>query len=161
MKRLLVTIFSIGLIVPAVAQVKQEVIASAGGHGVNGNLSISWTLGETIIPTYKSSDNMLILTHGFQQQLVVTTVEENLGNAVEVSIFPNPASEAIRIRFTEPLDTEVKFDLVDSRGEHVITGMIEVAITEETINLQDLSGGVYFLRVTRGNRANVYKIVKL
>ena len=76
-------------------QIKQDVISSAGGYNVSGDgtLSISWTLGETITPTFVSSDGSLILTHGFQQKIVVTTIDENLDNHVNVTIYPNPASE--------------------------------------------------------------------
>ena len=43
----------------------QQVVASSGGYYVTDNLSVSWTLGETVAETF-SSDN-LILTQGFQQ----------------------------------------------------------------------------------------------
>ncbi len=50
------------------------------------DISISWTLGETIIPTFTSPN--LILTHGFQQQVIVTAVEENFENQVKITVFP-------------------------------------------------------------------------
>lgn len=70
------------VVLSARAQVKQEVIASAGGFDTNGSISISWTLGETIIPTFTNGD--LVLTHGFQQLLIITTVEETLEKLVNV-----------------------------------------------------------------------------
>ncbi len=41
------------------------VIASTGGFGSNGNMSVSWTIGEPIIPTISNSVNFI--TQGFHQ----------------------------------------------------------------------------------------------
>jgi hypothetical protein len=141
------------------AQVKQEVIASAGGYNTNGNLSISWTLGETIIPTFQNGD--LILTHGFQQKLILTTIEENLDVLVDVKIFPNPASEIVNIQFESPLTGEVKVYILDNQGRQVIKDALESTMTEKQINLQDVPPGIYFIRLTKGKLVNVYKVVKL
>jgi hypothetical protein len=141
------------------AQVKQEVIASAGGYNVNGGLSISWTLGETIIPTFQNGN--LILTHGFQQQLIVTAIEENIDVLVNIRVYPNPASDIVNIQFEEPADGEVIITLMDSQGKLVKRDLIEKAMTEKQMNLQDLPGGIYYLRMIKGKLVNVYKVVKL
>jgi hypothetical protein len=43
----------------------QQVISSAGNYYQGDNLSMSWTLGETVIETFTGND--IILTQGFQQ----------------------------------------------------------------------------------------------
>jgi hypothetical protein len=147
----------------ATAQVKQEVIASAGGYNksADNSISISWTLGETIVPTFTSQDGSLILTHGFQQKLIITAVEENLEEPVKVTIYPNPASELINIQFESATDKEISLYLLDSQGRLVKTDKIETATMDKTINLQDLPAGIYYLRLTKGKLVNVYKVVKL
>jgi hypothetical protein len=161
MKHYIFVLFLVLLSLSVNAQVKQEVIASAGGYNVNSGLSISWTLGETIIPTFKSQDGKLSLSHGFQQQLLVTAVEENLDIVVNVKIFPNPASDVINIAFESPVEQEIVITLLDSQGKLVKSDLIEPAMTEKQINLQDVPGGVYYLRMTKGRLVNVYKVVKL
>lgn len=161
MKRYIFVLIAIFFVISVNGQVKQEVIASAGGYNVNGGLSISWTLGETIIPTFKSQDNSLILTHGFQQQLIVTAVEENLNELVKVKVFPNPASDIVNISFETPVDGEITILILDSQGKLVKTDLIEPSMSDKQINLQDLPGGVYYLRMTKGKLVNVYKVVKL
>jgi hypothetical protein len=157
---ILVTIF---FALSVSAQVKQEVIASAGGYneaGIGSNkISISWTLGETIIPTYSSGN--LILTHGFQQQLIVTAVEENIDVAVNVKVFPNPASEFVNIRFEAPVNVEIVVTVIDSQGKLVKKDIIESSMSEKQINLQDVPAGIYYLRLAKGNLVNIYKVVKL
>ncbi len=83
LKRSVFILLSVLFVLSVNAQVKQEVIASAGGYDVKGGLSISWTLGETIIPTFTNGN--LVLSHGFQQQLIVTAIEEHMDIAVNNS----------------------------------------------------------------------------
>jgi Secretion system C-terminal sorting domain len=161
MKRYIFILVTMLFALYANAQIKQEVIASAGGYNVNGGLSISWTLGETIIPTFKSQDGSLILTHGFQQQLIITTVEENLEVLVKIKIFPNPASDVVNIQFESPVDGEVVLTIYDSQGKLVKRDMIESTMVEKQINLQDIPAGIYYLKLTKGKLVNVYKVVKL
>lgn len=145
----------------ASSQVKQEVIASAGGYNVNGALSISWTLGETIIPTFTSQDGSLILTHGFQQKLIITAVEENIDLLVNIKVYPNPASEVVNIQFEEPIDGEIVVAILDSQGKLVKRETVEADMVEKQISLQGFPAGIYYLRLTKGKLVNVYKVVKL
>lgn len=161
MKRSILIFLSLLLAVSASSQYKQDVIASAGGFNTATGISISWTLGETIIPTFTSGDGTLILTHGFQQQLIVTTVEENLETMVTVTVFPNPASDNVNIRFDEAIDDEVKLIIVNSNGKPVKSVIIEATTIEKQINLQDIPAGIYYLRLIKGKLSNVYKVVKL
>ncbi|HVN58562.1 MAG TPA: T9SS type A sorting domain-containing protein [Bacteroidales bacterium] len=142
---------------------KQEVIATAGGYNVSSDnqLSISWTLGETIIPTFKSGDGTLILTHGFQQKLIITGIDENIDTPVKVKIFPNPASEQVKIQFDAATDKEVLLYLIDAQGKLVKTDRIDESSVEKTLNLEDLPAGLYYLRMIKGNLVNIYKVVKL
>ena len=159
MKRFICLLLTMLFVISAGAQAKQEVIASAGGYNVGGGLSISWTLGETIIPTFKSGD--LILTHGFQQQVIITTVEENIDVLVDIKVFPNPASDIITIQFESPVTGEIALTILDSQGRLVKKDMIEINMSEKKINLQDIAAGIYYLRLTKGKLVNVYKVVKL
>jgi hypothetical protein len=164
MKRYILLLFMTVLTVCVGAQqVKQDVIASAGGYNksADNSISISWTLGETIVPTFTSQDGTLILTHGFQQKLIVTAIEENLDNLVKVNVYPNPASEAINILFETATDKEISISLLDAQGKLVMTDKIEAAVLSKNMNLQSLPAGIYYLRLTKGKLVNVYKVVKL
>jgi len=164
MKRYFLIFITVSLILPVCAQtVEPTVIASAGGYDEATGVSISWTLGETIIPTFQDDPETptIILTHGFQQQLIVTTVEENLKILVNVTIYPNPASEILNIRFEEPLDGEVDLVLLSQDGRLVKNDIIEATTFEKQISMQDLPAGIYFLRLIKGKLSNVYKVVRL
>jgi hypothetical protein len=161
MKRYIFVLVTTIFVLSASAQVKQEVIASAGGYNTAAGISISWTLGETIIPTFKAADNSIILTHGFQQQLIITTVEENLDTPVKVTVYPNPASDILNITFETAVEGEITLVLINSQGRFVKTDVIEATTIQKQLNLQDIPAGIYYLRLTKGNISNVYKVVKL
>ncbi len=160
MKRLVVTLTSVFFVVSAGAQqIKQQVIASAGGFNVSGGMSLSWTLGETIIPTFRNGN--LVLTHGFQQQLVISTLVEDIEGSVAVTIYPNPSSDILNIRFESPQDGDILIFLIDTEGKLVRTDRIVAPETEKKIDMQSLAAGIYYLKMIKGKRVNVYKIVKL
>ncbi|MGD0341896.1 MAG: T9SS type A sorting domain-containing protein, partial [Bacteroidales bacterium] len=140
----------------------QQVIASAGGYYTNtpANLTLSWTLGETIIPSYPVN-NGLQLTTGFQSVLRSVIVEENIDNPVKVTVFPNPAGDYLNISFADPLDAEVNMMVIDTQGRLFKTQKIEAATSEIQLNFQDLPSGVYLVKLTKGKLTNVYKVVKL
>lgn len=161
MNRFIFTLFFMFYLLSLNAQSKHDVIASAGGYDVKGGLSLSWTLGETIIPTFMSKDGTLTLTSGFQQQVLITAVEENLDVLVNIKIFPNPASDVVNISFESPVEEEIVLTLFDSQGKLVKKDLIESSMIEKQINLQDIPAGIYYLRMTKGKLVNVYKVVKL
>lgn len=159
MKKFLLILATVVLSLTVTAQVKQEVIASAGGYATSSNITLSWTLGETIIPTFSSSN--IILTHGFQSVLKTVVVEENIEDEVTVTVYPNPTSELINIAFDEPVDAEIKVYLLNAVGRMVKTDFIEEAMQEKQINMQDLPSGIYYIKLVKGKLSNVYKVVKL
>ena len=159
MKRYILILITSLFVFNAAAQ-KQEVISSAGGYYTASGITLSWTLGETIIPSYGPT-NGLILTHGFQSVLRTVIVEENLDTPVKVIVFPNPASDYLNISFAEPLDAEVNLMLIDAQGKLFKSQVIEAAASEIQLNFQDLPSGIYLLKLTKGKLSNVYKVVKL
>jgi hypothetical protein len=159
MKRLIIILITMFYFSTTGAQNKQEVIASSGGFKVNGGISISWTLGETIIPASKNGN--LVLIPGFQEMMMITKVEENIDVQVHIKVFPNPAGEILNIQFDALVEDEIDLTIVDFEGVLVKKDIIETAITEKQVDLKNLPPGIYFLRLTKGRLVNVYKVVKL
>ncbi|MFN8239853.1 MAG: T9SS type A sorting domain-containing protein [Bacteroidales bacterium] len=156
-----ILLFAFGL--SASGQVKQEVIAAAGGYNrtADRTLSISWTLGEIIVPNFRSVDRTIGLSTGFQQRLILTEVQEEIEVEVKVTVDPNPTSDMIKISFNSEVDKEVLLFLLDEQGRMILTDKIEPAVPDKTINLQNYAAGVYYLRMIKGKQINVYKVVKL
>jgi hypothetical protein len=163
MKRVVFLLAALLTVCPGYGQQKLEVLASAGGYSVasGGAVSISWTLGETIIPNFVSQDGSISLAHGFQQKLIITKVEENILTPVNVNVYPNPVSEYVRIEFEQPSDAEIRLNLLDFRGKLVDSDILGTGVTIHEINMQDLPSGLYYLRLQKGKQVNVYRVVKL
>jgi len=162
MKRLSILLLSVVLASVAHGQQKLEVIASAGGYNVaaGNSIAISWTLGETIVPNY-TVPGVISLAHGFQHRVVVTGLEENIESPVSVTVYPNPVSDIVKVEFEQPVEVEVKGFLIDSRGSVVKTFVIGTGTSFYEINMDNLSSGLYYLRLQKGKLSNVYRVVKL
>ncbi len=145
-------------------EIKQQVVASAGGYDVSGDnsISLSWTLGELAIATVESGSGDLILTQGFQQSmLVIDIIQKNPELGVKVSVFPNPTSEMVNINFSAPLSGETDLYLNSADGRLVYTGKLLPGDILKQINMQQYPGGTYILRIQNGIKINIYKIIKL
>jgi len=144
--------------------VDQNVISSAGGYDVSADnsISLSWTLGELVVTTVSSSGGDLILTQGFQQsKLIVEGIDINPDLGVEVRIYPNPASEILNIRFSEPLNGETLLFLSGPDGRLVFNKTMKPGVLVDEIYMQKYPSGTYFLRIQNGNKMNIYKVIKL
>ena len=69
----------------------------------------------------------------------------------EIKIFPNPTSSQISIEMNSFEKVEI-FSL---------SGVLVKISSQNTIDLSNLSKGVYFLKLTSGNKTNMEKIIKI
>ena len=126
-----------------------EVVASAGEHFENGNVQLSWTLGEIAVSTYDNGGN--ILTEGFHQpELLITSIEEVSELDMMVNIFPNPTSDFINIEFTGN-NTDMLVELFDMNGKEVSRVDVDAYQMETGINVSNMAAGGYLLRLTEEN----------
>ena len=68
---------------------------------------------------------------------------------LQLSVFPNPASEQITIRLTEPVEDELIWRLYDALGQEVIQQRIAPFEAAVEVSVGHLPRGMYFYRVTR------------
>lgn len=90
----------------------------------------------------------MMATHAAENSFTYLELEENSFNLV---LYPNPASEFVEIQTDLP---NASFEVLDASGRILIES------SETTINIHDLSKGVYFLRATNGNAESTYKFIK-
>ena len=80
-----------------------------------------------------------------------TLSNDNPLNTLEVSLFPNPASNSISI---QGLKTNTGFSIYNTLGAKVLEGNINV---NENINIQALTNGFYLLKFENGNTLKFLK----
>jgi hypothetical protein len=143
----------------------QQVISSSGDHSVNGTAQLSWAAGEPVISTLSSVSN--ILTQGMHQgKLLINAVEELVLPGLEISAFPNPASEVVNLKVAYLPTTrpdirrmEISYQLFDMNGKVLVEKQIKS--TETVIWMNSYAPSTYFLKVMIDKKSvKTFKITK-
>lgn len=133
-----------------------EVIGAAGTHASGTNVQMSWTVGELSTETFAGSGQQL--SQGFHQTLLTVTALETALPEADIQVFPNPVSETLRARWTQP-DQSFYFVLMDMSGKVLLQK--EVAGSLETeFNLTGFPSGNYILQ-TRSESGTIGKNFKV
>ncbi len=74
-------------------------------------------------------------------------------------LFPIPAHEKVRILFAEVFTDEVNLVITDIAGRNIYSTQLGSQPSETTINISDLSSGVYFVKLKSGNKVGIKKLV--
>lgn len=165
MKKIYTAILSLFTITAWSQDIPLQVIAAGGGYFENtaAGLSISWTLGEVAYATLSSTN--YILTQGFQQGNLFTTLVEKPTNPInDIAIYPNPAKDFIKVKIEiDNIAGKATFDLYDITGRKVISK--EMAVEQSVpveLNLSEIRPGIYLLKVTleRDNHNRIVKLIK-
>jgi len=150
MKRLLIIINTLVLGFYANAQ---EVVASGGGTAVGEDVTISYTIGETVTETFTNDD--YILSQGFQQGIVINKVEIVNVPSIEVNVFPNPTANEVFIESSEYKNNP--FKLVSINGSIINSG----TLNEKTaLDLSNIAKGSYILTVEDEDALIQFEIIK-
>ena len=80
----------------------------------------------------------------------LTDVAENIES---LQVYPNPASSTL---FIKGINATYEYALYNNMGQQVVNGQAEGL---KQIDVNNLTKGVYFLRITSGNQTNVQKII--
>ncbi len=84
---------------------------------------------------------------------------EKLTNNVNLQVYPNPANDQLTAKFALTGSSNVSVEVTDLSGrtlQQVMNGLIS-GNQQVTVNTQNLSSGMYFLRVSDGENVSVNK----
>ena len=89
------------------------------------------------------------------------TVIQEVGDNYSLKIFPNPASDAIKIELGTETSEIVRLALIDAYGKLMKVHEIHVTagFNSTVLDISELPDGMYFLRIT-GSNSQVKKIIK-
>lgn len=137
----------------------QQVISAAGNHYETEDRSISWTLGETVVETFTTDEN--ILTQGFHQTVltVLSINDMDGGPGYRITAFPNPVKSHLTLSIDAEKHDNMQFMLYSYNGSLVKQGVIGDKNTE--ISFEGLKPAPYFIRVIEQNQhISTIKIIK-
>jgi PKD repeat protein len=91
----------------------------------------------------------LTITNGscysvYQQIIEVgTTSIPDIGDTYGLNIFPNPATDEVNIRFTQPTSDKWQLNIVDAAGQQVLTRTLQPDATIQRLSIGHLPSGTY------------------
>ena len=98
-----------------------------------------------------------------QQVNVVLNSLESLNRNEGLSIFPNPNNGTFQIRFSSRISNQIHFELLNLQGQRINAQFImsEDKVGRQIYNCtsQDISAGVYCLKIIEGNNISTQKVI--
>ncbi|MDO8998615.1 MAG: M43 family zinc metalloprotease [Bacteroidota bacterium] len=85
-------------------------------------------------------------------------VKENTSFLNSISVYPNPSSEILNVEFEMLDDKNVKIQLLNALGQVLINDT--PVIQHSAFNIQHLTSGIYFLKLSSDKGTKVIKVIK-
>ncbi len=159
MKHIILILLFLPVIVFAQTKVDRSALNSSGGEYKGNNISVSYSIGETVLETGATST--IILTQGFQQPDKAGPISVEFETSkVSVRVFPNPTTYKLTIEFPFEVLKEYNYKLTDLKGETVLEGKLTGQQTQE-LDLSDFPNGTYFINIRTEQETQTVKIVKM
>jgi hypothetical protein len=138
----------------------QSTIPASGGNATGAGGSVSYTVGQVVYITNSGTNGTV--SQGVQQPYeisAVTALKEALGIILECSVYPNPATNFIKLK-VEGYDCDnLKYLLFDMKGKLLLDNKVNGV--ETLIPMGNLLSGTYFLKVIDKNKeVKTFKIIK-
>jgi len=94
---------------------------------------------------------------------MVTALKPGLKmNDFKASVYPNPASDQVHLRFSLPERSQVKIDLFKANGQLIksIGNIVYESGAQSTeISLKGLSSGIYWIKLTSESNSQSFKLI--
>ena len=146
----------------------QSSMVATGGELIGSGGSASISVGQVEYESQTGSNGSS--AGGVQQAIEVSNISiyeftfdksqkyRLLSDLSEVDIYPNPTTEDVTIIVRNYLGELLSFRLLNITGKELKSG--EILTPEVSVSLSNFPAATYFMEVTQGERASVYKIVK-
>ena len=141
----------------AQTEIKRSAISPVGYTTTAGSVKLLCTAGELAVN--ENTQGTVHLSEGFinPELAVITGVAEYVNSGIDVTVFPNPATKYLNLKFSNPNDYEIV--LCSIKGETINTYMIHND-THKQIPLNKLANGEYLL-IVKNKTEKTYKTFKL
>ena len=125
------------------------VLGSAGEYFQGNGYSLSWTMGEAITETF--NNYQFTLTQGFQQadKVTVTAIKEPLADLLDISVYPNPATDVLNVSIKNLEDELIIVQLHSLSGEKIISEKTNEKHIR--LNVAELASSQYLLSLRKMN----------
>jgi len=125
----------------------QEAIPATGGEATGSGGTVSFTIGQVVYTTNVGVSHSE--GQGVQQPYEISVITE-LGEApdgIDLSVFPNPATEFLSLKQEGTYAENLTYELSDVHGRILKSGSL--AGSNTSIQMADFPPSIYFLQVKR------------
>lgn len=138
----------------------QQAVSTAGGECTGAGGTVSYTIGQVTYTTNTNSEGTV--SQGIQQPyeiLVISSIEDKYGITLELSVYPNPVSNYLKLVLVNYPNGNMSYQLYDVNGK--LLEIKKLDGVETNIQLDMLAPSVYFLKVIDNNKeVKTFKIIK-
>lgn len=141
--------------------IARQLVGGASGTVQQGDMQLSWSVGEMAVGHWVSKDGQHRLTEGFQQPTIQVELLKIRKDAL-ISVAPNPVVDLLNITVLDARDDNLKITLTDQNGR-VLVRRQALDLWKNEMDMSPYPAGVYFLQVHKGLRGDMqsYKVVKI
>lgn len=148
---------------------KQNVIASAGGIAHSDKISFEWTIGEFAVETITAAKSLY--TQGFHQPILMVKsfhsppkpeLVNDLLSGYKVLLAPNPVQSFVNVYIGSKVTEKFSLTLYDMNGRKIMTKLVNGTDLSVRIEMAHFSSGVYLMDIRNdsGTMIRSFKIVK-
>ena len=138
----------------------QIAIPSSGGNATGSGGTASYTFGQVVYTTISGTNGSS--AQGVQQPYeisVVTAIEEAKDISLEIVVYPNPATDFIKLKIENFEVQKLRYQLYDINGSLLQDN--KIVNNETSIIMSNYMSSTYFLKVTDNNKVvKTFKIIK-
>lgn len=80
-------------------------------------------------------------------------------NQLNISVFPNPASDLIAVQIQDLVTEDFKVELMDLTGKVVLSSVVKKGSTMAYFDTQTVYEGVYLVKISNGNNHTTQKVI--
>ena len=137
----------------------QQVNTAAGGDATGSGGSVAYSVGQIVYTTHTGTTGSV--AQGVQQPYEISVVLgiENSLIDLDISAYPNPTTHHLTLNIGNDISENLHFQLCDLNGK--IIERRKISNRTETIHMENLATGPYFLKVINANNeVKIFKIIK-
>ena len=139
----------------------QEAILATGGEASGSGGSVSYSVGQVTYTT-NTGTNGYSAAEGVQQPFEISVVfglEETNSINLDLSVYPNPATDVLNLKVDDYNNEKLSYQLYDIKGK-LLEGK-ELTVSETQIQTNTLVPSTYFLKVIQESKViKTFKIIK-
>ncbi|TPV32897.1 T9SS type A sorting domain-containing protein [Paucihalobacter ruber] len=124
-----------------------------------GTYNVSQSIGQgSVIGTH--SNNGYYLRQGYQQPSSKIKIVKELSYELKANVYPNPFSQIITIRFSETMGSPISVMIFDVKAKLIYNQKFSPR-QHIQLNLNDISHGIYLMKVNSKTKFFNTKLIKI